>query len=301
MNSFCLVAVNCFVLISGYYLCQSKPNYKRIIPLWIQVFTYSVGIYLVLCLFPSTGIQFSIRGLMEHGLPMLTNQYWFFKYYVLLLVISPFLNQLIATLERTQYKQMLLVLFILFSAIPSVNIFGDTFGASSGYSLIWFVVLYLSAGYLRKYPIKKRPWFRMYLCCGAVICGMRVFAGVLGGVFATVSGLQRGYNAPLVWAASVFLFLCSLNGPQSYGLKMDILIKEVSGLSFAVYLLHDHGAISNLLWNEWINLAQAADSGIQFISRAGISLLLIFSCGILTEYILNAGYRFLCRLFIRQH
>lgn len=49
-----MVAVNCFVLISGYFLCQKKENkeniLKKIIRLWIQTEMYSIGIYLLLCL-----------------------------------------------------------------------------------------------------------------------------------------------------------------------------------------------------------------------------------------------------------
>lgn len=36
-KSLSIVGVNCFVLISGYFLCQSDIKYKRILPLWIQV------------------------------------------------------------------------------------------------------------------------------------------------------------------------------------------------------------------------------------------------------------------------
>lgn len=47
LHSFSIVAVNCFVLITGYFLCTAEFNYKKILNLWIQVEVYSIGIYLM--------------------------------------------------------------------------------------------------------------------------------------------------------------------------------------------------------------------------------------------------------------
>lgn len=62
---FSMVAVNCFVLISGYFLCQKKENkeniLKKIIRLWVQTEMYSIGLYLLLCFIPQNGVRFSIN------------------------------------------------------------------------------------------------------------------------------------------------------------------------------------------------------------------------------------------------
>ena len=52
------------------------------------------------------GLLQAIRGLLEHCVPLMTNQYWFFKYYVLLLLIAPFLNQLIVALDQKQHERI---------------------------------------------------------------------------------------------------------------------------------------------------------------------------------------------------
>lgn len=297
MNSFSLVAVNCFVLISGYFLSERNTSIGRIVPLWIQVFTYSVGVYVLLCVIPDTNVQFSFRSLIEHSLPLMSNQYWFFKYYVLLLIFSPFLNLTIKSLEKKQYTHMLGVCIVLFSIVPSVNVFGDTFGAASGYSLVWFVFLYFLAGYLRKYPPQKRSWFRLYVCSSMAILMMRICGSAAGGVFQIIANLQQSYNSPLVTAGAVFLFLAATNGPASYGIKSDMMIRKVSGLSFAVYLLHDHGAVSSLLWNNWICLEKYTHSGGTFIVRAICAWVLIFICGILTELVRDTCNRTILKLF----
>lgn len=291
VNSFSLVAVNCFVLISGYFLSGGKVKYGRIIPLWVQVCTYSVGVYLLLCLLPGMGVTFSIRGLLEYFMPLMTNQYWFFKYYVLIVLLAPFLNDYIASIDKARYEKMLLMCMILFSIIPSVNVFGDTFGAASGYSLIWFVVLYLIAGYLRKYPVSKGPWLRIYLCCSVVTILIRLCGSVPCVPLTWFVNLQANYNSPLVVAASISLFLAALHGKASYGTFADAVIWKSSGLSFAVYLLHDHGSLSDLLWNKWINLPGYMSSGTAFLYRGLGALAVIFGSGILVEFVLSEIYR----------
>ena len=77
VRSFSGVAVNCFVLISGYFLCDQVVKKRKLLSQWIQVEMYSVGIYLVLCIIPKAEVTFSAKTLVRQMLPILTNQYWF--------------------------------------------------------------------------------------------------------------------------------------------------------------------------------------------------------------------------------
>ena len=44
LESFCIVAVNAYMLISGYFLCMSTYKPGRLIKLYLQVWFYSVGV-----------------------------------------------------------------------------------------------------------------------------------------------------------------------------------------------------------------------------------------------------------------
>ena len=119
-----IVSVNCFILVTGYFLSKSHVNYKKLIGLWIQVEMYSVGVYLFLCMLPGTGIDFQVKILLKQMLPILTNQYWFFTDYLLLMVFIPLLNIFVQNVSRKKFKRTLLVLLITFSVLPTFNIFG---------------------------------------------------------------------------------------------------------------------------------------------------------------------------------
>lgn len=57
LRTICSVAVNCYMLISGYFLVNSAFKLSKLLDLWIAVFTYSVGIYLISLLCQNTGLQ----------------------------------------------------------------------------------------------------------------------------------------------------------------------------------------------------------------------------------------------------
>ncbi len=290
-NTFSLAGVNCFVLISGYYLSQQGPRLRKLLTLWLQVFLYSVGIYLVLCAFPATGTVFSLRELVRHALPLLSNQYWFFKYYVLLLLLSPLLRRLLQTLDRKTCEHTLLGLLLLFCAVPSINLYGDTFGAAGGASLIWFSVLYLMGGYLRMWPPQPKPYGWYYLLACLLLLAIRATGSALGGIFEVLSGLQCQYNSPLVVLAAICLFLQALYRPASYGCRTDRVITGAASCSFGVYLFHDHGALSGMLWRSWVALPEVAATPLPFAGRILFVLAAIMGFGLTLSWVMTSLLR----------
>lgn len=290
LHSFSIVAVNCFVLITGYFLCTAEFNYKKILNLWIQVEVYSIGIYLILCLVPVSGVDFSARILIEQVCSLLTNQYWFFTCYALLFFISPWLNRLINILEKSEYEKLLAGIFVVFSLIPTINIFGDSFGTQNGYSLLWFVVLYLIAGYIRKFPLSKKHFGIGYI----ILCIANLLLTVLGqGVSVTafralLNLLTTTYNSCLVLGASICLFLFAEQSTFEYGNFAKKIICRISGLSFGVYLLHENRFFRNSLWNGLVRLSEfTGNTGVFFLRFIG-AVLLIFLAGIGVEWIRNS-------------
>ena len=89
-----IVAVNCFVLISGYFTSTSTSPFslKKSLKLWLQVEFFSVGIYLIMCTIPNSGVEFGFGQLLFQSFPIMSNQYWFFTCYIGMLVLSPLIN-----------------------------------------------------------------------------------------------------------------------------------------------------------------------------------------------------------------
>ena len=139
------IGVNCFIIITGYFLIESNRKKIKLIKIIISVFLYSIlgfGINILIL------HQFTLKEMIASFLPLTFNQYWFATSYVLLYLLFPYLNTLLNNLKLSEYRKMLILLFVLWSVIPTITT--KDFGMNS---LLWFFFLYSVGAYIKK--IKK--------------------------------------------------------------------------------------------------------------------------------------------------
>lgn len=105
------IGVDIFVVITGYYLINSKFHLKKALNLEAQVLTYSVSILLIL-VFTGT-IHVSIVTIIKSCLPITYNQYWFVTSYMILYLTFPFWNILIKSLNKIQFLSLIAFLILL--------------------------------------------------------------------------------------------------------------------------------------------------------------------------------------------
>ena len=289
---FSLVAVNCFVLISGYFMSARDSLFlpKKTFKLWLLAEIISIGIYLVMCSIPNSNVDFSFGQLILNALPIMSNQYWFFTCYFVLMVIAPFLNRFINTLEQKDFKKCLLIILSLFVFIPSINIFGDNFDSSKGYSAIWFIVLYLVASYLRRYPLPKKPYGILYIAISITSVFAHTLLNTLGNylpLFTQASDILLRYNCITTFTASVCLFLFFLNHPIKTKKFLEKLVTQIATASFTVYLIHEHPSLRITLWNTIIKLNETTESIPNYLLRLIIVIAAIFVSGITVGKILS--------------
>ena len=288
LRTSCIVAVDCFVLITGYFMSTANAKYRKIGKLWLQVLMYSVGVYLVLCCIPGSGVTFEVQTLLRQCLPLLTNQYWFMTYYLLLLVVAPMLNRLLKNVDKKEFQKILAALLVTFCFLPSVNIFGDSFGTSNGYSLLWFGVLYLIGAYLRRFPLPKFHYDRIYLGTIAILIVLRALCAGLQSrweIFGWLGNLLLNYNFVLVLFAAISLFQCALQWQWNPGQRVGAWVSKISGLSLGVYLLHENSQFRNVLWGQIVRLERVGDSTFTFVGYGLLAVLGIFAAGILIEWL----------------
>ncbi|MDN6571988.1 MAG: acyltransferase [Staphylococcus equorum] len=136
------VGVNCFILISGYFLCKSSFKLKSLRNIWSNTLFYSILISLCFIFFDQAKINVVI--IIRSLFPILTSTYWFITAYILLYLCVSFLNLLIENMDNKLYKRLLAGFFIIFSFIQNItqiDILGN--------NLLWFIFLYFLGGYIR--------------------------------------------------------------------------------------------------------------------------------------------------------
>lgn len=150
LEALCIVAVNVYVLLSGWFLSAASFRWKRLGRLLAEVFFYVLLIPAVLLLFGQPVQIGDIWSFFNYILPVSTEHYWFITAYVMLFVFVPVLNAGIHALEQKAYRGMLLAVFFFFCILKSfcpVQLSTD----HAGYDFGWFICLYLLAAYGRRY------------------------------------------------------------------------------------------------------------------------------------------------------
>lgn len=285
--AFCLLAVNCFVMLSGYFLCTSSFKLKKLVQVWGTAIFYSLAIYFVLVL---AGLeQLSIKEVIKHCMVLTLNRYWFITAYLLMFMVFPFLNCAIKAMNKKTHLMCCCALLFIFSFLHNLVYISDFGGIEGGYSFLWFCILYIVAAYFRLYVperIKRqRAMLPGYILASLAICGERFVAYyVTPYIFGSVklTSLFYSYNSICVVAATLCLFQF-FRGLSVEGKVTNRLIPSVAPLVFAVYLIHEQPALRPHLW-EWLNPGQFAESplAIPYVIACAIT---IFSVCCVIEWI----------------
>lgn len=164
LEALCYFSVDVFILITGYFMCESQMKTTRLFSLAKQVWVYSIiglliGI-IVKCAFPDIDVQISKLSLLHTFTPIISGDYWFITSYFLLMLCVPFLNGVINNIDIDRFQKILFAGIIIFSIVPSFLPWCDTnIFNNGGASPVWFCILYLSGAYIRKSGIKVKTSF----------------------------------------------------------------------------------------------------------------------------------------------
>lgn len=235
------VAVNCFVMISGYFLIERNTwRWKGIMKTWIETLFYSV-VFMVASIL--VGGEVSVSEVVRSFLPVLGDKYWFMTYYIGLMLLAPLISRAAHGLNARQLYWVLIVLFVM----NFQYLYGKVYGGFS--TLMWFSFLFLTGGYVRKYKV---PQWVIYhkgtLLLG--IWGMLTLAALIininrGGQTTLMSTSYHGPVFFLSFLVFVFFAMSTLSG------KWVDAICRIAPYTLAVYLIHANGFWNGLLW-EWL-------------------------------------------------
>lgn len=256
-----MTGVNTYILISGYFLCESEldilSQIKKICSLIFKTFYYSVGVFLFLYL---VGLSDAPRfGWLSTLTPVIHGQYWFITRYIAFFIMVPFLNIGIKAIKQREHKLLIIIMSILYSFIPTIFHVSGWLGAEEGYSVSWFIFLYLIASYIRKYykPSSKKIPLIVYLSSillmsvsNFVIISLPkipIFKSYNTDFFTKASKLFYTQSSPLTLIATISIFLCFINIKINNKTLNNIICKIATG-TFAAYLIHNHQDFKKIIW-----------------------------------------------------
>ena len=284
-SAFFLPSVNLFVMISAYFLCTStseRVNVRKVAKLWGQVFFYSVLLFAV---FAATDtIPYTDEGLLNTLLPALKEKYWFFSAYIVMLVLSPFLNAMLRNISRRSHLVLCLLILVAAEFAADAHIFNTT-GISSGYNAVWFCCLYVIAAYLRLRDVRLT---RTKVVIGGIIYAATIVAGQF---------VSFKYSSAPVCLSAVYVFLAfkHLNIKNE---RLSKIICFVSPLTFGVYLIHDSPEMRSFMYENIFHSSQLYDLPASFLIIISFAVITFAVCAAF-EFLRHALTTFAADIFRR--
>ena len=287
LESLSIVAVNVYMLISGYFLVESGFKPGRLVELLCQVLFYTLLVPVVLL---AVGIlepgYFNVYHILRDILPVQMEQYWFITAYVIMYLFSPVLSIAAKAMKQEQLKGTVIALLLFFSVsktILPVELAIDKAGNDG----IWFLCVFLVAAYIRLYGIPffegKKPVFRGLLCYLAGCVGIFCLTFAVRMVYLKTGSLDHfikigfDYNHLLNLFAAVGLFYGFLHLKISSEGCFAKVIYALAPYSLGVYLLHEQIEV-RYLWPQWIG-ASFEGNVVLMVCRCLLSVLLIYAVG----------------------
>ena len=231
INQFCLVCVNGFVMISGWF--GIKASWKGVANILFQVIFCATLCFLI---FLVAGRPVSFNQNLAPYL-LFGSGYWFVVSYLILYALSPLLETFVNNVSESAFRNTLLFLF------AAEMVFGFLLGHEYfffGNSPLSFVCVYLLARYARLFPGKLFSFDKNY---DLLIYAAATILSIIGFWFGyKLFGMGfhlNHYDSPLAIIGSLYLLL--------FFSKIQFKNKVVNWLAlsaFAIYLFQENNLVS---------------------------------------------------------
>ena len=246
------LGVNLFILITGYYLSNTKASFKKFVLLISEVLFYNFLLYIIGYVINRTPLDISLL------FPIITGKYWFITAYLLIYILSPFYNVLISSMKKNTYQKFLLINLLIWCVIPTL--FGLQYNTSESIMyynrFIWLSYMYFVGAYIRIFKIKflsnkKNTLLIIFITSILMISSIFVIY-LFKDVFIRIGTSEIAY----FWTPNnIFMFILSVSIFTFFTqitFKNNEIINKLASTTLGMYLLHD-GHLVNYIWKKIFN------------------------------------------------
>ena len=271
LESFCIVAVNCFILITGYFMNKSeKIKLKKIIDLIGVMLFYNISLYIL-------AIILKLQNLDKESIDTFIKTFhskgcWFIIIYILLYILSPFINIVIKNITKKQFEFLILFMLIAFSIYPTF--LSSTTVQDNGYGIINFIMLYLIGAYISIYKYNKKNGF-IYLSVYIIMQLITYFISLNKMVVIGAFAYNSIFN--IIGAVSLFLAFSKIKIQSN-------IINTVAKHTLGIYIMHVNIFIIPFLWKTCFKTNEFYKSRYLILNYA-VSVIAVFIIGLIIDII----------------
>lgn len=234
--------INCFLMITGYFMCKSQITPKKFAKLVGEWLFYRYSIHFI---FIVSGCEtLTLRSCIEIFVPITQIAQNFTSCFVIFWLFIPFLNKLITNITERQHCYLLMLLGFTYVFLGTLHRVAMNY-------VTWFMVLYFIASYIRLYPKK---WMNSKSVCGIML----LLSTALSSASVIVCA-ETGHSAfmlvtdsntflAVMTGISAFLFFKNIKVPCSR------IINTIASSAFGVLCIHAHSnTMREWLWKDLLD------------------------------------------------
>ena len=266
--------INCFVLITGYFMCKSNITLKKFLKLALEYMFYKIVVAIIFWVFGI--LPFNLTEVGKVLLPIRNVNDGFIGCYLIFFLTIPFLNILVKNATEKQHILLIvlsLLIYIGFETLPAFTINKNYVG--------WFIVLYFVSSYIRMYSRKIFDKTGLWLLL-SIISVVLSAVSVVACAYLTSKGHSINFyrfvtdsNTFLAFTNGLTLFLLFKN----IKMKNSKFINIVASTMLGVLCLHANSdAMRNWLWGTVFNNVGAYGYSWMPLHAIGTILIVFVVC-----------------------
>ena len=276
------IGINCFLLITGYFMCTSKISLKKYIKLVLQVEFYKIIIFLILYL---TGNEtYNVLTVLKLFLPITSIKDNFVGCYLAFYLFIPFINILINNINKKQHFILVLLILFIYSILASI----PKFNIIINYVSLFFLI-YLIGAYIRLYSIKILENKRVCILITIITILFLISSIIIGAFIYQKNNINVIYylfvdsNKISAIIAAILIFYTFKN----IKIKYKFIINTIASSIFGVLLIHANSdAMRSFLWGKLLQVENVfSKSLIYVILHSIISVILIFTICVIIDQV----------------
>lgn len=242
IESLFICAVNVFILMSGFFLCETKKrSLLKPLQLITQLIFFSCISYFLEVL--TKDISFSVKKAI---LSLIPNNYYLVLY-ITLYLISPYINIMLREMNVKKIRRMTILCYLLFSIWPTIvdvlseitkknwgglNTIG-LYGSQWGYSIVNFLLMYIIGALLKFSDTDNKKKDKKRIISLIIICALSLVLWEIVNIkFGGKSAWS--YCNPLVILEAVLWFELF----RSCDISNSYIINNLAKGCFTVYIMH---------------------------------------------------------------
>lgn len=271
--------INCFLMITGYYMCTSHITLRKFLKLLLQIYLYKILIYSIFLYFGHE--TFCLKRIVQLISPFWDFNNNFISCFIAFYLLIPFLSILVQNLTKKQHFLLLVLLLCFYTILGSL----PSFHVSYNY-ITWFGVLFIISSYIRLHPIlifNKRSLWGWVTLINVILAMTSVL------IIQDLSGSNRlsyffviDSNKVLAVVVAVSSFLWFKN----MDIKYSKFINSFGAATFGVLLIHaNSGAMRKWLWEDVVDCVghYSLPFGQLVLYYLGVSMAVFLICNLIDQ------------------